>query len=166
VKPHLALLALPLLLGGCDLSMQRQAKLKTEAPSALFPDGSSAQAPPEHTMAQGAQTPAEAATPPPVDAALVARGRERHAIFCQPCHGPAGDGDGTVVGRGFPRPPSYQDAQVRMASGAQLYSVISNGSGVMFPYAERIPPKDRWAIVAYIRALQTVHDSPAPGGRS
>ncbi len=163
-------LALPALwLAGCDLSMQQQAKLKTEAPTPLFADGSSAQTPPAHTVAQGAPAPAEAAAPPPVDAALLARGRERHAIFCQPCHGAAGDGDGTVVARGFPRPPSYQDPQVRNASGKHLYDVISNGSGVMFPYAERIPPRDRWAIIAYVRALQTAHDltaAPAPGGRS
>lgn len=172
MRPQLAplVLALPALwLAGCDLSMQQQAKLKTEAPSPLFGDGSSAQAPPEHTVVQGAPTPAEAAAPPPVDATLLARGRERHAIFCQPCHGAAGEGAGTVVGRGFPKPPAYQDPQIRNASSTKLYDVISNGYGVMFPYSERIPPKDRWAIVAYVRALQIAHDlaaTPAPRGRS
>lgn len=167
----IGLAPLILLLGGCDLSMQQQAKLKTEAPSSLFPEGTSALAPPDHTVAQGALTPAQAETPPPVTAALLARGRERHDIFCKPCHGASGDADGTVVARGFPKPPAYQDPQVRQASAAHLYGVISNGYGVMFPYAERIPSADRWAIVAYLRALQTAHDlqvaaGSKPGGRS
>jgi mono/diheme cytochrome c family protein len=166
LRTPLLLLAASLGVVGCDLSMQKQGKYKTESPAPLFADDTSAQAPPDHTVAQGAETPAQAAAPPPVTPALLARGRERHEIFCQPCHGPAGEGDGTIVGRGFPRPPTYQDPRARQASAAELYGAITNGYGVMFPYAERIPPADRWAIVAYIRALQTAHDLKTAGGRS
>ena len=160
---RLLLLALALGLTGCDLTMTRQPKYGAQAPAALFPNDSESQTPPDGTVAQGAVAWTQAAqTPPPATPALLARGRERHAIFCQPCHGASGDGDGVIVQRGFPRPPSYQDAKVRGASGAQLFGAITNGYGVMFPYAERIPPQDRWAIVAYVRALEVAHDLGAP----
>ncbi|WP_216839084.1 cytochrome c [Caulobacter sp. S45] len=151
-------------LAGCDISMERQGKYKTEAPAPLFADGTSAQTPPDDTVAQGALAEEQAAqTPPPATPALLARGRERHDIFCKPCHGVSGEGDGMIVSRGFPRPPSYQDPHVRQATAAHLFDVITHGSGVMFPYAERIPAQDRWAIVAYIRALETTHDLDISG---
>jgi mono/diheme cytochrome c family protein len=150
-------------LSGCDLTMTRQPRYGYQSKAPLFPDDTESQTPPDGVVAQGA--PAwknAAASPPAATPALLARGRERHAIFCQPCHGVAGDGDGVIVQRGFPRPPSYQDLKVRGASGAQLFDVITHGYGVMFPYAERIPPEDRWAIVAYVRALEVAHDLGAP----
>jgi len=91
---------------------------------------------------------------PPITAALLARGRDRFDVFCSPCHGVAGDGDGFVVRRGFPAPPSYHTDRLRSASDAHLYAVITNGYGAMYPYANRLTPPDRMAVVAYIRALQ------------
>jgi hypothetical protein len=82
------------------------------------------------------------------------RGRERYDIFCTPCHGLSGSGDGMIVRRGFPAPPSYHTARLRAAPAQHFFDVISNGYGVMYSYAPRIEPRDRWAIVAYVRALQ------------
>lgn len=92
--------------------------------------------------------------PLPITADLLARGRERFNIYCAPCHSVAGDGDGMIVRRGFPRPPSYHTDRLRNAPDSHFYQVISNGYGVMYPYADRVAPQDRWAIIAYIRALQ------------
>jgi mono/diheme cytochrome c family protein len=86
--------------------------------------------------------------------ALLERGRERFNIFCSPCHGRAGDGEGIVAQRGFPHPPSYYKDELLEAPDQHFLDVIQNGYGVMYSYAARIPPADRWAIVAYIRALQ------------
>lgn len=100
------------------------------------------------------------ANPLPVTLALLARGRERFNIYCAPCHSRAGDGDGMIVRRGFPPPPSYHTDRLRAAPDSHFYDVISNGYGVMYPYADRINPGDRWAIVAYIRALQLSRHAP------
>jgi mono/diheme cytochrome c family protein len=82
---------------------------------------------------------------PPVTLALIQRGQERFRIYCTPCHSELDDGNGMIVQRGFPRPPSYH---------ADFYDVITNGHGAMYPFADRVQPADRWAIAAYIRALQ------------
>ena len=87
-------------------------------------------------------------------AALLDRGHERFGIFCQPCHGAGGDGNGIIVQRGMPRPTSYHDERLRAADDQHFFDVITNGYGAMYSYASRVPPGDRWAIVAYIRALQ------------
>lgn len=92
--------------------------------------------------------------PLPVTMPLLRRGQERFNIYCAPCHGRSGDGAGMIAQRGFPAPPSYHIDKLRNAPDGHFYRVISNGYGVMYPYADRIPPADRWAIVAYIRALQ------------
>ncbi len=89
------------------------------------------------------------------------RGRERYEIYCAPCHGLVGDGDGRVVERGFPAPPSYHSERLRQASNQHFQAVITQGYGAMYPYADRISPPDRWAIVAYIRALQLSQHAPA-----
>ncbi len=86
--------------------------------------------------------------------ALLERGRERYDIFCAPCHSEAGDGDGMVARRGFPHPPSFHVDRLRDAPDAHYHAVITHGYGAMYPYADRVPPGDRRAIVAYIRALQ------------
>ncbi len=87
--------------------------------------------------------------------ALLERGRERYAIYCAPCHGEYGDGDGRVVAKfGFPRPPSLHDERLRDAPDSRLVDVVTNGYGVMYSYATVLPPRDRWAIVGYLRALQ------------
>jgi mono/diheme cytochrome c family protein len=92
--------------------------------------------------------------PYPVDAALLRRGRERFDVYCVPCHSPLGDGDGVVAQRGFPHPPSYHSARLRSAPDRHFYDVMTNGYGIMYSYADRVTPAERWAIVAYIRALQ------------
>jgi len=92
--------------------------------------------------------------PYPVTRAILERGRERFTIYCQPCHSPVGDGDGLIVRRGFPAPPSFHIERLRKAPDRHFFEVITGGYGVMYPYADRVSPEDRWAIVAYIRALQ------------
>ena len=100
-------------------------------------------------------------TPLPITPALLARGRQRFDIYCAPCHSRAGDGDGMIARRGFPHPPGYHTDRLRNAPDSHFYQVITNGYGIMYPYADRITPHDRWAIVAYIRALQLSQHAPA-----
>jgi mono/diheme cytochrome c family protein len=115
-----------------------------------------------HSLAQGTPALVTVYTNPlPITPALLARGRERFNIYCTPCHSMAGDGDGMIARRGFPAPPSYHTERLRNAPDSHFYQVISNGYGVMYPYADRITPPDRWAIVAYIRALQLSQHTPA-----
>jgi len=85
---------------------------------------------------------------------VIERGQERFDIYCAPCHSEAGDGDGMLPRRGFPHPPSFHIDRLRRAPDAHFYEVITHGYGVMYPYGDRVPPDDRRAIVAYIRALQ------------
>lgn len=92
--------------------------------------------------------------PVPVTAELIDRGEQRYKVFCMVCHGPVGNGDGMIVRRGYPQPPSYNDDRLRNAPDGHFYDVITNGWGKMNSYGSMIPPEDRWAIVAYIRALQ------------
>lgn len=92
--------------------------------------------------------------PIPVTKELVTRGQDRYNIHCIVCHGPLGNGDGMIVKRGFPQPPTYHDDRLRNAPVGHFYDVITNGWGKMNSYAYQIQPADRWAIVAYIRALQ------------
>jgi len=145
-----------LLLAACDdISMTQQKRYDTYASARLFPNGTEAQALPAGVVAQGDLDRAdEIATPPKVDAYLLARGQERYDIYCSPCHGLSGDGDGMIVRRGFPAPPSYHSARLRAAPAQHFFDVISHGYGVMYSYGVRVEPRDRWAIVAYIRALQ------------
>ena len=104
--------------------------------------------------------------PFPVTAALLQRGRERYGIYCTPCHGLAGGGDGIVVARGYRRPSSFHVDRLRAERPGYFYDVITNGFGAMQGYAEQIPVRDRWLIVAYVRTLQlsqhaSVEDVPA-----
>ena len=92
--------------------------------------------------------------PFPVDAAVMARGRERFEIFCTPCHGRIGTGDGMIVRRGYRRPPTYHDDRLRNAPIGHFVDVMANGFGAMPDYSDQIGARDRWAIAAYIRALQ------------
>lgn len=98
----------------------------------------------------------DAAVPQPatITQAMLSRGRERFSIDCVPCHGLAGDGQGMIVQRGFPRPPALFSGDLIKVKAHHFYDVITNGHGVMYSYADRISPADRWAIAAYIRALQ------------
>lgn len=178
----LACVVVPLL-GGCERGMHdmyQQPKDGPGSPSRLFADGS-AERPPVagtvvHSRGEAAETtggrrggdrppPATVngavvravdapARPPAVTLALLQRGRQRYDIYCAACHGLDGRGDGMVVKRGFPAPPTYHSPRLRRAPDSHFYDVISDGYGVMYPYADRIDPADRWAIVAYVRALQ------------
>ncbi|MCG6940702.1 MAG: cytochrome c [Thiohalocapsa sp.] len=109
----------------------------------------------------GAWMPDLSGVPIEVTAATYRRGQERFDIFCAPCHGPTGMGDGMVVQRGFPAPPSYHTDRLRGAPDRHFYQVITQGYGAMYPYGDRVPRQDRWAIVAYIRALQLSRHMPA-----
>lgn len=145
-------LCLSLLVCGCDLSMTQQRKYTTYAPSTFWADGASARSLPDSVVAQG-DLPGDEQLPD-VSPALLARGRQRFDIYCAPCHGLAGDADGIIVAHGFPKPPSLHGEKLVAAPAQHFYDTITKGDGVMFSYADRIEPHDRWAIVAYIRALQ------------
>ncbi len=168
-------------LTGCEKLMKDmydQPRYKPLAPSPLWPDGASARPIEPGTVVHSAGAIAStssgrsqvvsgepAANPTPTLATLQ-RGRERFDIYCAPCHSEAGDGDGMIVRRGFPRPSSFHIDRLRNATDDYFYSVITNGYGAMYPYADRIAHDDRWAIVGYIRALQlsqhaTLDDVPA-----
>lgn len=176
MKRLLLACALPLALAGCERAMHDmydQPRYDRGEASPLFADGRADRPPPTGSVPMAAGTPAftssgrkggaavaqwEAAyastSPPPVTMALLQRGQERYSIYCLPCHSPVGDGDGRVVRRGFPQPPSYHEERLRAAPDQHFFDVITHGWGVMHSYADRVAPQDRWAIVAYIRALQ------------
>jgi len=92
--------------------------------------------------------------PMPVTAEVMARGQERFNVFCSPCHGRTGEGNGMIVQRGFRAPPSYHEERLREAPAGYFFDVMTNGFGAMQDYAAQVPVADRWAIAAYIRALQ------------
>jgi mono/diheme cytochrome c family protein len=125
----------------------------------LFPNQMTMQHPVPGTVARKAP---DTAVPQPrrVSAEMVAHGREVFDINCAPCHGRSGDGHGMIVERGFPRPPSLFSEELRRADAEHIYDVITHGKGVMFSYADRVPPADRWAVIAYVRALQLTQSTP------
>lgn len=150
----LTIIALGGLLVGCDQNMDEQPRYSEYSRAPLF-RGSVLRRPPENTVARDDLEREKASnTKPVLSAELLARGRERFGIFCSPCHGAGGDGTGIVVQRGMPRPTSYHDDRLRTAEDQYFFDVITNGHGAMYSYAARVPPADRWAIVAYIRTLQ------------
>lgn len=156
----LALLAALGILAACD-EMSHQKRYDSYEVSALFPDGKSLQAPPDGTVARDDPAWAVAlAQRPAMSAALLQRGQERYGIYCMPCHDAAGYGHGTVPNRGFPQPPSFHQARLRNVPSDYIVDVITNGHGVMYSYADRVTPADRWAIAAYIRALQLSQQTP------
>ena len=145
----------------CD-QMRHQPRYDYAEETGLFADGKSLQAPPDGTVARDDPTWQSAlADRPPMTAALLARGRERYGIYCAVCHDLAGYGQGIVPSRGFPHPPSYHIDRLRNAPSSYFVDVITHGHGVMYSYADRVSPADRWAIAAYIRALQLSQDAPA-----
>ena len=146
----IALASLTVALAACD-NMANQPRMKPYE----RPYGSQAEwpmKPPPHTVARN--EPLKPPAPPPVTMALLKRGQQRFNISCAPCHGRDGDGNGMIVRRGFPHPPSYYSESLRNAPNQLFYDVITHGYGVMYSYADRVEPADRWAIAAYIRALQ------------
>lgn len=156
VRPLTCLVMLSAALAGCgDHSMSRQNRYGTFTRAGLFRDGTEAQPLPPGVVAQGDLDHSQQVTRPArVDIALLSRGRERYDIYCSPCHGVSGHGNGMIVQRGFPAPPSYHSTRLRAADARHFFDVITNGYGAMYSYAARVEPRDRWAIVAYIRALQ------------
>jgi len=180
--PALALLLGLGLLGGCERLMRdmyEQPRYDPGEGSPLFANGKASRTPPPQSVPYSMGDPAAissgrrgweavaerqvaslAETPPPVNRALLLRGRERYEIYCLPCHSPLGDGDGPIVRHGFPAPPSYHEPRLRAAPDRHFYDVITHGYGVMYAYGDRVEPADRWAIVAYIRALQLSQHAP------
>jgi cytochrome c5 len=135
--------------------MDSQPKYHEYEPGALFSNGRVLQAPVAGTVARGDLALAdEARTKPAVTMSLLARGREQYDVFCSPCHDRAGTGRGMVVQRGMPKPRSFNDERLRQADDQHFYDVITKGYGAMYAHGDRIRPGDRWAIIAYIRALQ------------
>lgn len=143
------LLLTPLLLAGCLGEMDPQPRYKNWRASTFYADGAGSRIAPGGTLAHE-----PAPVRPAVTEELVRRGQLQFGIYCLPCHGALGNGDGEVVRRGFPRPPSFHEERLRQAPDEHFESVIAHGAGRMMSYADRVHPEDRWAIVSYIRALQ------------
>lgn len=166
-------LSFSLLSLGCRQDMYNQPKAKPLSEDHFFPNDTSARPLPPHTIPQGYGDKGDAfhtglvdgklliGLPPSVKLTrqLLQRGQERFNIYCAVCHGLTGDGNGEIVRRGFPAPPSYHVDRLRNAPLGHFYDVITNGYGVMYSYASRVEPDDRWAIAAYLRALQLSHDA-------
>lgn len=161
-----ALLLCLLLVAGCQNGMEEQPKYEPYEASVFFENGMSSRPMIDTTVARGqlradahlyAGQSGDAAAvefPFPITSEVVVRGQERYGIYCAPCHGVAGYGDGMIVQRGFSPPPSFHEQRLREVPVGYLFQVITNGVGAMYSYADRVPPEDRWAIVAYMRALQ------------
>ena len=154
-----------LALSGCDMALRQdmadQPKNRPLSPSEFFADGRSERPLVENTVPRGSLenevynvSKDYAGFPLPVDAKLLRRGEDRYNIFCTPCHGLQGDGNGMAAVRGMKHPPSYHIDRLRQAPNGYFYDVITNGFGAMYSYSERIAPRDRWAIITYVRALQ------------
>lgn len=151
---------------GCHLDMDDQPKYKPLAASKFFSNGQSSRPLVEGTVPRGDAHTDEYlytgkkdgkfadAFPYPITREILERGKDRFTTFCTPCHGQLGDGEGMVVQRGFPKPPSYHADTVRTEPAGFYFDVITKGFGRMYSYAPSVPVHDRWAIVAYIRALQ------------
>ena len=201
-KLFLTFLLLSLLLtAGCRRDMQDQPKIKPLRGTTFFRDGLGSRQPIEGTIPRGylrsnveyftgkkagaqGNAPAGAQTnsfpddidtfPLPVTQEVVERGRQRYEIFCSACHGFTGNGDGMIVRRGFRRAASFNDDRLRQAPVGHFFDAMTNGWGAMPSYAAQIPVQDRWAIIAYTRALQmsqqnlaaaAASPSPSPGGQ-
>lgn len=162
-RPGLAPLTALLALGvsGCDQPyMEDQPKYETFEVALEWPDNQSARTPVPGTVARDANLgPVPDALPMPLTIELLERGQQRYDIYCSPCHARTGTGHGMVVQRGFPQPPTFHSERLRRAPLRHFYNVISDGFGVMYAYRDRVAPEDRWAIAAYIRALQLAHNA-------
>ena len=151
-------------LAGCEREdMHNQPRHEPYEASDFFPDGKSARPIIAETVARGsirdsqlvsAANDANDSFPFEITAANMKRGQERFDIYCMPCHGALGDGDGMIVRRGFTRPPSFHEDRLLKANAGHFVFVMSHGWGAMYSYSDRINPEDRWNIAAYIRALQ------------
>jgi hypothetical protein len=167
----------------CRQDMQDQPRYEPLQKSDFFPDGRSAREIPANTVAAGSFDDTQPeftgvkpdggfleTIPRELTPALMHRGRERFDVFCSPCHGRLGDGNGMAAQRGVRWPPSFHTDRARRLPPGYVFAVITNGFGGMPDYSDQIPPDDRWAIIAYLRALQvsrtgTINDVP-PGQRT
>lgn len=162
-------LCLVALLAGCRQNMHNQNKLEAYESSVFFEDGQGSRELPAGTVPRGAYgqkispytglyEPGSAAIPaqgpPQVTLAMIQRGQERYNVFCSPCHDRVGNGRGMIVRRGLKQPPSFHEARLRSVPAAYFVQVMTEGFGVMPSYAEEVSLQDRWAIAAYVRALQ------------
>ena len=166
-------------LSACRQDMHDQPKYIPLRPSDFFADGRSARPLSEGTVARGyldanvllytGKGPDGKPSnefPMPVSKELLLRGQQRFNIYCSPCHDRTGNGDGMIVRRGYRRPPTYHSDRLRQQPNGYFFDVITRGFGAMPDYAVQVQPEDRWAIVAYIRALQlsqqaSINDVPA-----
>lgn len=163
-----------LLAVGCRQQMADQPSYRPLEKSTFFGDDRSARPLVSGTVAQGylraderlytGRSGGELVTvlPVPLTRELLARGQDRFNIFCSPCHDRVGNGDGMIVQRGYRRPPSYHIDRLRDAPIGHFFDVITKGFGVMPDYAAQVPPADRWAIAAYVRALQLSQNAALP----
>jgi mono/diheme cytochrome c family protein len=175
---HAVVILLACFVAACRQDMHDAPRYEPLEASSFFTDGHSARPVVANTVARGqlrddehlytGKVGGELATefPMPVTADVMARGQERFNVFCAPCHGRTGDGTGMIVQRGFRQPPSYYQDRLVNAPVGYLYDVMTNGFGAMQDYSAQVPVADRWAIAAYIRALQLsrrgrVDDVPA-----
>ena len=174
MKRALAMITLCIAMSACRRGMVDQQHLKPLAEEKFFKDDAGSRTMPAHTVARGQLRDDEqfftgkvgdqlvATFPQRVTREMLDRGHERFDVYCAICHSRTGEGNGMIVQRGFPQPPSFHEQRLRDAPVGHFFDVITNGYGVMYPYASRVSPEDRWAIIAYIRALQlSEHATPA-----
>lgn len=172
MKRFYPLLILLALLPGCGRNMWEQPRFGPLEASTLFADGAASRPLPPGVIPRGRSLDQALLTgleggmmlttnPLPLTAELLERGRVRYNIFCSSCHNYNGDGLGVVVQRGFPQPASFHTQRLRDAPDGYFFGAITNGFGRMASYASKITPEDRWAIVAYIRAMQLSQHAPA-----
>jgi mono/diheme cytochrome c family protein len=170
---RIAWVPLCLLLVACHVDMYDQPKYTANQPSEFFADGRAMRPPPANTVAMDSFDPesamftgrlnGELATELPMEltAELLERGRTRFNAYCAPCHGLAGDGNGVIAYRGPIVVPSLHNDRLRTVAIGYYFDVITNGINRMYSYAARIPPEDRWAVAAYVRALQISQNASA-----
>lgn len=160
-------------LGACRQDMHDQPKYEVYEASAFFDDGKASRTPPAGTVARGHLPRTDAYStgygpddqlvanmPVEVTPELLAEGERRYTGFCLPCHGPVGDGRGMVVQRGYKQPASFHEQRLVLSADGYFFDAITNGFGQMPAYASQIRVEDRWAIVAYVRALQLSQNAP------
>jgi len=169
------ILLLGLALTGCGRNMYEQARYEEDEPAPFFTDGTSSRPLIEGTVSRSrgeidevfftGQDENGLLTEPPLEVteAVLERGQQRYNIYCSPCHNYSGNGEGMIVQKGFVQPASFHEPRLRAAPVGYFFQVITNGFGQMYSYASRVPPEDRWAISAYIRALQYSQNAPVAG---
>jgi hypothetical protein len=167
-----AIVLVGIMMASCRLDMHIQPKYKGLEPSSFFNDGRSERPAVPGTVARGKLRTDELfytgkingqvadVFPFPITQADLERGQNRFNIYCAPCHDYTGSGNGMIVQRGFPAPPSYHLDRLVKAPAGHFFDVMTNGYGTMFSYAARVSPRDRWCIAAYIRALQLSQNAP------